>query len=289
LKDRFEFILFTFFSRIFCALGINRARKAASVLAFLFFYIIPIRKKVVIENLSNAFPGKSNAEIKTLAFKCYKSFAITLIEILILPILTEQDILKQLQFVDMDLVKSLYEKDKGLILLTAHFGNWELAAIALGIKLGIPLHIIVKSQRNTLVDNWMNSFRTKWTNKVIPLGISIRQTYKELINKNILAIVADQRGPEEGIRVDFFNRPSATYTGPAVLALKTGAPIVMGIVVRQPDYTYRLKFEEISSDDLPGGHEEMVKEITQRHTSLLENYVRMNPEQWFWMHKRWKY
>ncbi len=289
MKDRFEFILFTFFSRIFCALGINRARKAASVLAFLFFYIIPIRKKVVIENLSNAFPGKSNAEIKTLAFKCYKSFAITLIEILILPILTEQDILKQLQFVDMDLVKSLYEKDKGLILLTAHFGNWELAAIALGIKLGIPLHIIVKSQRNTLVDNWMNSFRTKWTNKVIPLGISIRQTYKELINKNILAIVADQRGPEEGIRVDFFNRPSATYTGPAVLALKTGAPIVMGIVVRQPDYTYRLKFEEISSDDLPGGHEEMVKEITQRHTSLLENYVRMNPEQWFWMHKRWKY
>jgi KDO2-lipid IV(A) lauroyltransferase len=289
LKDRFEFILCTFFSRIFCALGINRARKAASVLAFLFFYIIPIRKKVVIENLSNAFPGKSNAEIKTLAFKCYKSFAITLIEILILPILTEQDILKQLQFVDMDLVKSLYEKDKGLILLTAHFGNWELAAIALGIKLGIPLHIIVKSQRNTLVDNWMNSFRTKWTNKVIPLGISIRQTYKELINKNILAIVADQRGPEEGIRVDFFNRPSATYTGPAVLALKTGAPIVMGIVVRQPDYTYRLKFEEISSDDLPGGHEEMVKEITQRHTSLLENYVRMNPEQWFWMHKRWKY
>ncbi len=289
MKDRFEFILCTFFSRIFCALGINRARKAASVLAFLFFYIIPIRKKVVIENLSNAFPGKSNAEIKTLAFKCYKSFAITLIEILILPILTEQDILKQLQFVDMDLVKSLYEKDKGLILLTAHFGNWELAAIALGIKLGIPLHIIVKSQRNTLVDNWMNSFRTKWTNKVIPLGISIRQTYKELINKNILAIVADQRGPEEGIRVDFFNRPSATYTGPAVLALKTGAPIVMGIVVRQPDYTYRLKFEEISSDDLPGGHEEMVKEITQRHTSLLENYVRMNPEQWFWMHKRWKY
>ncbi|HPI38381.1 MAG TPA: lysophospholipid acyltransferase family protein [Ignavibacteriaceae bacterium] len=289
MKDRFEFILFSFFSKIFCVLGIKQARKAAALLAFLFFYIIPIRKKVVIENLTHAFPEKSNDEIKTLAFNCYKSFSITLIEILTFPIFSEQDILKQLQFIDLDLVKSLYEKDKGLILLTAHFGNWELAAIALGIKLGIPLHIIVKSQRNTLVDNWMNSFRTKWTNKVIPLGISIRQTYKELINKNILALVADQRGPEEGIRVDFFNRPSATYTGPAVLALKTGAPIVMGIVVRQPDYTYRLKFEEISSDDLPGGQEEMVKGITQRHTSLLENYVRMNPEQWFWMHKRWKY
>lgn len=186
-------------------------------------------------------------------------------------------------------MKKLYQKNKGLIVLTAHFGNWEIGAVSLGIQFGVPLNIIVKSQRNTLVDNWMNFYRTKWNNKVIPLGVSIRQTYKELIDKNVIAIIADQRGPEEGIRVQYFGRPSATYTGPAVLALKTGAPIVMGIVARQNDFTYLAVIEEIKTDDLPDDFDEKVKEITQRHTAFLEKYARIYPEQWFWMHKRWKY
>jgi KDO2-lipid IV(A) lauroyltransferase len=289
LKDRLEFILFLFFSKIFCFIGIEKARKSAVILASLFYYLIPIRKKVVIENLSKAFPSKSKKEIADLAFNCYKSISVTFIEILSLPILGEKQLISSVKFENLDLMKELYQKNKGLIVLTAHFGNWEIGAISLGIQFGVPLNIIVKPQRNTLVDNWMNNYRTKWNNKVISLGVSIRQTYKELVDKNVVAIIADQRGPEEGIRVQYFGRPSATYTGPAVLALKTGAPIVMGIVARQKDYTYLTIIEEIKTDDLPEDFDERVKEITQRHTAFLEKYARIYPEQWFWMHKRWKY
>jgi KDO2-lipid IV(A) lauroyltransferase len=149
--------------------------------------------------------------------------------------------------------------------------------------------VIVKPLRNTLVYEWMNKYRTRFGNEVVPLGISIRKTYQTLKEKKITAMVADQRGPREGVKVNFFNREVSVYTGPAALALKTGAPIIYGIPVRDKNYKYRTELVEISQNDLPDDEEGKIKELSQRHTSYLEKIIRENPEQWLWMHKRWKY
>jgi KDO2-lipid IV(A) lauroyltransferase len=157
------------------------------------------------------------------------------------------------------------------------------------MQVKLPFSVIVKPLRNPLVYNWMNNIRTKFGNEVVPLGISIRKTYQTLKEKKVVAMVADQRGPREGVRVNFFGKKVSVYTGPAALALKTGAPLICGIAVREKDYKYKMDLVEISQQNLPNGEEEKILELSQRYTSYLEKVIRENPEQWLWMHNRWKH
>jgi KDO2-lipid IV(A) lauroyltransferase len=289
MKNTLEFILFISLSYFIRFCGLNFARKLCYPFAYLFFYFIPIRKNVVIENLSKAFPELAGNEINRIAFNCYKNFIISLIEIMYMRGMDKKEIINILPAGNADLIKRKYEEGKGVILLSAHFGNWELIAASVSARINIPLHIVVKPQRNPYVNEWMNKVRTKWNNKIIPLGVSIRQVYKEIKNKNLVAMVADQRGPYEGIRLKFFGINTAVYSGPAILAIKTGAPIIYGLTIRQPDYSYKVVLEEIDLSGLPETEEEKILEISRRHTSFLEKYIKQHPEQWFWMHKRWKY
>ncbi|MCL5031555.1 MAG: lysophospholipid acyltransferase family protein [Bacteroidetes bacterium] len=289
MKDKIEYILFKTFSYLFKICGLKLSRRFSLVLAFVFFYIIPIRKNTTIENISKAFPEFGKKKIKKIAFGSYKSFSKTIIEILYLPWMSNDEIINSIQIKGLDITREKYEEKNGLIMLSAHFGNWEFMAISIALQMGIPFSVVVKSQRNEYVTNWLNNVREKWGNKIVPLGISIRQIYKELKEKNIVAMVADQRGPSDGIRVNFFGRKASVYSGPAILALKTKAPIVYGISVRQSDDSYKTDLEEIELNNLPDNEDEKIVEINQRLTDYLEKYIRQNPEQWLWMHKRWKY
>jgi len=289
MKNRIEYILFILFSWCFRLLGLNLSRKFATVLTLVFFYLIPIRKKVVFNNLKIAFPENDVHTNKKLAFRIYLSFAITLVEILYLPYIKQEQLINEVMCSNPELIIEKFREGKGLILLSSHFGNWEFGAISIAMQVHLPFSVIVKPLRNPLVYEWMNNFRTKFGNEVVPLGISIRKTYQTLKQKKVVAMVADQRGPREGVKVDFFGRKVSVYTGPAALALKTGAPLICGIAVRQKDYKYKMDLVEISQQNLPDGEEEKILEISQRYTSYLEKVIRENPEQWLWMHNRWKH
>jgi KDO2-lipid IV(A) lauroyltransferase len=289
MKNKIEYIIFVLFSYSFRILGLGLSRKLASVLAFTFFYLIPIRKKVVLENLKIAFPNHDEVNNKELAFKIYSSFAVTLVEIMCLPFLNKSDLVNAVECSNPELIVEKFNEGKGVILLSSHFGNWEFIAISVAIQIQLPFSVVVKPLRNTLVYEWMNKGRTKFGNEVVPLGISIRKTYQTLKEKKIVAMVADQRGPKEGVKVDFFGKKVAVYTGPAALALKTGAPIICGIPIRENNFNYKVKLVEIPTNDLPDSEEEKILEISQRYTSYLEEVIREHPEQWLWMHKRWKY
>lgn len=289
MKNRIEYILFILFSGFFRLIGLNLSRKFATILALVFFYFIPIRKKVVLKNLKIAFPVNDLHANKKIAFGAYLSFAITLVEILYLPYIKREVLKNQVKCSNPEFIVEKFKEGKGLILLSSHFGNWEFLAISVAMQIHHPFSVIVKPLRNPLVYEWMNNFRTKFGNEVVPLGISIRKTYQTLKEKKIVAMVADQRGPREGVKVNFFGKKVSVYSGPAALALKTGAPIICGIAVREKDFTYKVVLMEISQDNLPGGEEEKILEISQRYTSYLEKVIRENPEQWLWMHNRWKY
>jgi len=289
LQNLAEYIFFILFSYVVRITGLRIARRLSSILAIIFFYLIPVRKRTVIENLSLSFPDSTKKEIKKIAFRCYRSIAITLIELLAIPWLNEDQMKNMIRCKNSDLIVDRYNKNKGIILLSAHFGNWEYIALSVSLQTGIPFSVVVKPQRNPYVTRWLEAARTRWINKIIPAGISIRQVYKELLDRNIVAMVADQRGPKEGIRLDFMGRPAYFFSGPAMLSLKTGAPLLYGIPVRQKDYSYAAEIFEVSQDNLPENEEDKVIELTKRHKDYLENFIRANPEQWFWMHKRWKY
>ena len=289
MQNKIEYFLFLLLSKLFCLFGVKRSRSFAVPLTILFFYVIPIRKKTVIQNLEIAFPDLQKKDLIKTAFNIYKSFIITLIEILSLPIISDNEIKNAIQFENIDIIKEKYAEGKGVILLSAHFGNWEYVALSSSMQLGLPFSVVVKDQRNPFVTDWMNKVRTKWLNEVVSLGVSIRKTYQTLKEKKIVAMVADQRAPRESMRIKFFGKDVAVHTGPAVLALKTGAPLLYGIPVRQKDFTYKTEMVEISKDNLPEGEDDKIMELTKRHMAYLEKYIRMHPEQWLWMHKRWKY
>lgn len=289
MKNRIEYILFIFLSLLCRAIGLNASRKFSAALAFFFYNFIPIRKKVVLNNLINAFPDLSEKEIKRIAYGSYKSFTLTLVEILYLPWMTKEQIISSVKFENLNLILKKEKENNGVILLSAHFGNWEYCAISGGIQTGRKFSVVVKPQRNTIVDEWMNKARTKWNNDVVPLGISIRNIVSVLHKKGIVAMVADQRGPEESIKLEFFGRKTSVHTGPAVLALKMNSPIIYGITVRQPDNSYKAVIDEISQENLPDNFDDKVKVLTDRMLKYLEEKIRQNPEQWFWMHNRWKH
>lgn len=289
MQNLTEYIFFILFSYLVRITGLKSARKLSFLLAIVFFYIIPIRKKTVIENLSFSFPDYSKKKIKEVALRCYKSFSITLIELLAIPWLNREQMTHMIKCKNTGLITRRYNENKGVILLSAHFGNWEYIALSVSLQIGIPFSVVVKPQRNPYVTKWLENARTKWINKIIPSGISIRQVYKELLDKNIVAMVADQRGPREGIKLDFMGRPAYFFSGPAMLSLKTEAPLLYGIAVRQDDYTYKAEMYEVNKNNLPENEEEKIIELTRRHKEYLEKFIRDYPEQWFWMHKRWKY
>ncbi|MFZ0453097.1 MAG: lysophospholipid acyltransferase family protein [Ignavibacteriaceae bacterium] len=289
MKNTIEYILFLGLSYFTGLIGLNLSRKFSFFIALLFFYLIPIRKKTVFENLTNAFPEYSEKKIKEIAFGSYKSFSIALVEILYMPFMTKNEMEKIVQCSNTDLIIKKFNEKKGVILLSAHFGNWEYVAVSVSLQVGIPFKVVIKPQRNPYVTKWLNKVRTKWKNEVVSLGLSIRQIYKVLKEKNIVAMVADQRGPAEGIRVNFFGRKVSIYPGPAIMSLKTNAPIIYGINVRQPGYNYKTHLFEIDKNNLPENEEEKIIELSQRHASHLEKAIRENPEQWLWMHKLWKY
>ena len=289
MKNRLEYFLFKLFSNLFCLLGLRLSRSFAHPLALFFFYLIPIRKKVVKKNLSLAFPQFDQTKIDRTAFECYQSLATTLIEILCMPILSEEDIEKYFNWENFELLEKRYAENRGVILLISHSANWEYATLAISKKIGMPFGVIMKEQRNTLVSDWMVKHRSKWGNRMITLGISVRNFYKELLDKHIVLLAADQRAPKESQRVKFFGRMSTCFSGPASLALKTGAPIIFALMKREPDLKYTIKFVEVPVDDLPTDEDEKILEISQRHTTILEEAIKTAPEQWLWMHDRWKF
>jgi KDO2-lipid IV(A) lauroyltransferase len=166
MKNKFEYIAFVSFSFIFRILGLNLSRRVvAPLLASIFFYLIPIRKKVVLENLHIAFPENDFDSNNKLAFKIYLSFAITLVEIMSLSFLDISRLLEAVDCSNPELIVDKFNEGKGVILLSSHFGNWEFGAISVALQTELPFSVVVKPLRNPLVFKWMNKGRTKFGRK----------------------------------------------------------------------------------------------------------------------------
>jgi Kdo2-lipid IVA lauroyltransferase/acyltransferase len=246
------------------------------------------RKTVAMENLRNAFPEWDQTKLDRVLRGSFRSVGTALFEFMCLPNMSADEVNKVCRVTNADLVQKIYSRGNGALMLTAHYGNWELFAQAFFTSTGIPLHIITKPQTNKYVDKKINLWRTRFGNRVVAMD-SIREMMRLLRENKAVGIVADQTASKESIAVPFFGREVPTYEGPAVLSLKTKTPLVAGFAVRMSDGTYNATFEEIPSKDLTEFSPQNVAELTRRHVALTESRIREHPEQWMWMHKRWKH
>ncbi len=288
-KNKIEYFLFRSLVTLFNKIGLKRTRKLARIIGFLFYYLIPIRKSTVLNNLRKAFPEKSKREIHKIARQNYVNMSITFSELMILPSLEDSEIKKEIIFENKALIEEIINSEKGTILLSGHFGNWEVIMSALAVNIPAVYNILVKPQRNIYITKWLERTRRRGNVRVIPLGVSVKQIFSALKNGEVVGIAGDQRGPANAPRFNFFGVPTALNTGAAAFALKTGCDILLLVAVRQPDFKYKIYVNTINYDELPGTYEEKLIAITQEYISFLESYVRKYPSQYFWMHKIWKY
>jgi len=251
------------------------------------YYCVPIRKKVVFDNLIRSFPEKGMEEIVEIARATYRNFGMNLIEFVRMPRLGVGGLEKRIRFVPQDLLPKARERGKGVICLSAHFGNWEMLAAAIPL-MGCPVVAIAKDQRNPLVNEYILKNRSEMGIELVTPGIAVRGVLRALKENKFILLLADQDAHREGLFVDFLQRPSSTAPGPAMFALKTGAPLIFCTTVRNPHGFHTVYLEEVDHSDLDGATDENLHELTQRHARILERVVREHPEHWFWMHKRWK-
>lgn len=290
MKDWIEYSAFMLAARL---AGLFRFPAIAGFGAFagsLVFLLTPVRKRVVSDNLAHAFPEKSQKERRRIAHGAYRNYGTSVFTMLWCRNRSEPELKSTVRLMNREVLDRYLQDRRGFILLSGHFGCWELIIHAVRLHLGRPVATIVQTQRNRRIDAVVDSIRTQWGNETIPMGpSSARESLRVLREGGVMAALADQSAARESIYVPFFGRPVAAHRGVAALCLRTGAPILMHFLIRRPDLAYDVVFEEIPAADLDGYNETNILELTRRHTAMLERYVRMYPDHWLWMHKRWKH
>lgn len=288
MQNKVEYLFFRFLF-LLRLLPFRTVQRLGARLGRFMFTVVRLRRGLVLSNLRYAFPERSEQELHTIALGAYRNLFTAYFEILCLETVPEEFFRTRIAFPDSHKIPELLARGKGLIILTGHFGNWELCALSVCYLVPEKYTIVVQKQRNPYINDFMTRLRSRFGSKLIVMERALRESLRALSNNEIVALIADQSGPESGIYVDFFGRPASTHQGPAVFQLRSGAPVVQVMLVREGADRFRIDLEEIDTTGLTGTDAERMQEVTRRHVAALERYIRRYPEQWLWMHKRWKH
>jgi KDO2-lipid IV(A) lauroyltransferase len=284
-----EYLLFQSVGFVLRLFPLSAVRRMGALVGGFVGATLGYRRAITLDNLRNAFPEMDEKALKGLMRSAFQSVGTSLFEFAYFPRLSVEAINDLIKIEDPEFIRDIYARGKGVILLTAHFGNWEMIAQSIPAIAGIPVHVIVKPQANRFVDRKINEWRTKFGNIAVPMESSVREMLKVLREKKAVGIVGDQTAAKESAAVPFFGRDVPTFEGPSMFSLKTGAPLLLGFAVRQADGNYIAQFFEVPSSDLKAYTPANVLTLTKRHVAMTEAVIRKYPDQWMWMHKRWKH
>lgn len=257
-----------------------------SFLGWLVFDIFRVRRKVTLINLRNSM-GRGKDGLAGIGRRAYRNFGKSMVEYTLFPSLDKDKIEQMVEFEGAEHWDEALKKGKGAILVTGHFGSWELMGAATSQR-GYPIDFLVGEQHNVLVDNLMNDYRRSMGIGIIKMGAAAKGVIRALKNNRFVAMLSDQDAGSDGAVVEFFGRPASTPKGPAAFALKMDAPIVMAFIVRESARKQKVIIEKAIFGEKTRDKQEDIRRLTQAYTRLLEEYVRKYPDHWFWPHRRWK-
>jgi KDO2-lipid IV(A) lauroyltransferase len=252
------------------------------------YHLAGFRRQVAADNLQRALGDElAPSEVDRITREVFQNIGRTAIEVFRFPSLRREELLAKVDCDNPGMFDEALVEGKGAILLSAHFGNWEMFAAWIAAR-GYPIDVVVKPQRNQSADEFYNDLRRATGVGIIPTQKASRQIIVSLKNNRLVAILADQYAGNDGVPVKFFGRTTATHRGPAAIALKLGCPIYHGVFVRQPDDRHRAICEGPLQYSPSGDTDQDIMALTQLYTTKLEEYIRRRPEQWLWTHRRWK-
>jgi len=269
-------------------LGWRGSQRLGAFLGGVAYRLVPIRSEVTRRNIARAYAGSmTTKEVDSLAGETYRSLGKTFFEVARFGSMSREEVQERVRFDHPEILDGALKEGKGALLVTGHFGNFDLFGAAIAAR-GSPLSVLVQRQSNPIVDERVRRYREKMGSRVIYRGAGVREVVRALRRNEFVAIVADQDARGSGIFVDFLGTPASTAKGPALLAYRTGAPIVFGTLERLSDGSHigRLERPIRARSEMP--EEDEVRRVTEEWVARLEGAVRQRPDHYFWPHKRWK-
>ncbi len=288
VRHRFEYGAFNLVTVLFRLVPERAAVALAVLLGWFAGSLLRIRRRAVDEHLALAFPDRPRTWRNRVARASYVHLAREWMATFRIGRLGRDDILARTRMVGFDAFRAAVEEGKGVVLMTGHLGNWELCAAGFTAR-GIALDAVAKSMANSRFGAALIEARERTGMGVIDVDDAPRGVLRSLRAGRVVAMLADQNAHRGGVFVPFFGKLASTARGPAVFALRTGAPMFLGIPLRnggwKQEYTVELRRIEFQ----PSGQLDAdVLALTAAHTEALEQAIEEAPEQYFWQHKRWK-
>ena len=267
-----------FISNLVTKLSLRTQIIISQNIASVLYHYIPKRKNVAIKNIQTAFPKCSDIWVANTLKKCYKFFAYNFIQFLALPKSTDSI---KIQINGQPALDNAIEQEKGVILISSHFGPWEILGHWLGVN-NYQLRGVAHKQKNKGANRFFEEKRQLSGIKHIYRKVGMDVFYNILEEKKILGLVSDQDAKNKGIFINFFNKPASTHKGAAIFHLNTNAPMIYGICIQTGFQEYKIELIPITSV------KNTIKDIIQEYTLTLERIIQKYPEQYFWFHNRWK-
>ena len=253
------------------------------------YYLDWEHRGVALQNLYLAFGReRSESQIRRIAKRTFQNLGMMIIEFFRIPGLEKEDFKEKVRVEGLDEALKLLEMKKGGLLLIGHFGNWELMGFMSKV-LGNPILVIAKPIKQKRIDQWITGIRKVAGLELIPPENASQKVIQALSHNRLIGILIDQRAKRSrGVWADFFGKKVPTHPGLAVLALKTGAPVVPVFMIRDGFQKHRLMIKEPLKLIQTGDFKKDVEANTQLFNDTLESMIRQYPDQWFWIHRRWE-
>lgn len=275
-------------SKTACLLRPWSVRLIGNVLGSLFYRASKRYRNVALDNLRAAFGDqKTERELETIAKNVFRHFARGSLEFFYLLSLSHDRIDKMIDIEGLEIIEEAVKEGRGCIVITAHYGNWELLARKLVI-LGYKANVIARDSDDPGMTGIATQIRESGGYAVYDKDQPLVGAFRALRRNELLGILPDQNESHGGVFVDFFGRPAATATGPAVFALRSGAPVIPVFAPRMPDGRYKAKAYPRLEFTPSGDEEKDIYDLTTMINQAIEREVRSNPDQWLWLHDRWK-
>jgi KDO2-lipid IV(A) lauroyltransferase len=287
MRHRLEFIA------VRCLIALVRlmpdplVRGCGTLIGLTFYALDGVHRRVARRNLALAFPARSAAERRAIARGAFAHFGRLLLEMLKFSGLSREEMLARVEFDGEERSRQAYALGKGVIFITGHFGFWELQAMVHAIH-SHPVTVLARALDNPLLHDLLEQIRQGTGNTVVYRKDTMRRVMRALQAGQGIAVLIDQHiSSADAVMVDFFDRPAATTSAVAAIALRTGAPVVPVFALPLGGGRYRMIYEH-PVEPPPAGSKDAVRDFTQRCTDVLEMWVRRHPDLWLWMHRRWR-
>jgi len=289
VKSAAEYAAAVALLRIFGWMPRKLAFHAARIASWLGFRLARRQRNSGLRNLAMTMPALRAEQCESILRACFDNLGRLLVEVSHFPDLNKSNISQYVVYEGFENFAEGVRRGKGVIFLTGHFGAWELSSFAHSIY-GHPMKFVVREIDNPRVEGLISGYRSLGGNAPIRRRNASRDILKALRNNETVGILMDQNTVrEEGVFADFFGIPAATTPAVATFALRTGAAVIPGFLIWDETLQkHRLHFDPPLKLIQTGDRTADILENTKMFNKVLENYIRKNPDQWLWIHRRWK-